>query len=315
MADAGELKDILIALEAAMASLPAHLDAPQEIAGSLQRAVEHFVDELESRQKEAAPSLERAQQVLEELGHSADTLVASAGEVLRALEGLLDEHTQAVNSREEALSARFDAAQQAEQALQQQLVEASQAAQTATDAVGQSFGELRTTIEDGKAELQTAVDALDDETDALVQEISEERQTLEQKLADLGNWMTTAADQAESDVQAAISELQKLAGDNITAIDEAASTVSTGRDSLLGEIQSKIEDDLNANLTQEISDSAEALKSLGQEASAAAQRCEAARPSLEAALASVKEPGEGLLPSAVEQVKQAANIVGLLWGG
>jgi len=315
MADAGELKDILIALEAAMTSLPAHLDAPQEIAGSLQRAVARFVDELESRQKEAAPSLERAQQVLEELGHSADTLVASAGEELRALEGLLDEHTQAVNSREEALSARFDAAQQAEQALQQQLVEASQAAQTATEAVGQSFGELRTTIEDGKGELQTAVDALDDETDALVQEISEERQTLQQKLADLGNWMTTAADQAESDVQAAISELQKLAGDNTTAIDEAASTVSTGRDSLLGEIQSKIEDDLNANLTQEISDSAEALKSLGQEASAAAQRCEAARPSLEAALASVKEPGEGLLPSAVEQVKQAANIVGLLWGG
>lgn len=308
-----DLRETLAAISAALHSLPARVGGPQEIGESLEHATDGFLRQMHQYESSAAGLVGHAHQAMAGLGHEAAEAEAQVESETEALESTLHQASQTFAERRHQVAAESESTRQAMEAFQQHLTQAGAAAQAAHEEAGRALIALEQTLRDAQQELRTAVAEAQREAEGLQVAAETGRAEVEGALRELGKVMTSLAEDAGKQLQHTLNQVDGMTSRHAQAVHSAQSTLQSQAETLQELLRGAIERELKGKLIAASGAAAQQLNVLAAEALEEAERTTRSRGDLEQALQAL----EGEKPSVtdvIDHVKNAVEIVGLIWG-
>lgn len=295
------------------------LEMPPRVSALLQEgeALEERVRALlESFDRKRAQAREVFTQVEEALGGLRD----HTQELKDSIAADAEEVASASRQGQDALSAGATgldaAAQQAEgemESLTAALAEAGAEARQAEEQAASAVRALDGRLEAGGEDLSTATETVAGETAALVAAAESLQARVQEGSAALQQKMTELLERAQGRIGALIARLGELQGTHEGALGREASHLETRRDELLDQVRERLEERITDPTAAAVDAVRGAFVAWGQDLQQSEARAQAARAAVSEGCEAVRAVSDPL-PAVVEQVKAAADKVGLNFG-
>jgi chromosome segregation ATPase len=278
----------------------------------LEKAVQELLQEFEEKRAAADSLAGRARAALAELKEVGLQQTQQLDAAMASLESAVDRFAQGLLSAEEGLAAEVQAAGGALETLSGQLTAGGTTVREAHDGGEGAVGELGGVMETSLGELRGAFDTASEQAAALGQAVTDAQALVEGELQDLREKMTGLLASANTAVGEMLGGIRARQASHEGTLQGAAGDLATGKDTLLGDLRERLTQEVQTRVGTAIENASLALDGLADEARGANETVAAARRELEAGLESVEE-AKSPLPGAVQQVRVAADGVGLNW--
>ena len=278
----------------------------------LEKAVQELLQEFEEKRAAADGLAGRARAALAELKEVGLQQTQQLDAAMASLESSVDRFAQGLLSAEEGLAAEVQAAGGALEVLSGQLTAGGTTVREAHDGGEGAVGELGGVMETGLGELRGAFDTASEQAAALGQAVTDAQALVEGELQDLREKMTGLLASANTAVGEMLGGIRARQASHEGTLQGAAGDLATGKDTLLGDLRERLTQEVQTRVGTAIENASLALDGLADEARGAIETVAGARRELEAGLEGVDEV-KSPLPGAVQQVRVAADGVGLNW--
>ena len=306
------LKETLGALSDGLPQLVPEITRLLEEGERLEKSVQELLQDFEEKRGAADGLAERARAALGELREigAQETQQLEAG--VSELETAVDRFTQALQASEDALANEVQAAGGAMDALSGQLTAGATSAREVHDAGEGAVGALGDGMETGLTDVRGAFDTASQQAAALGQAVADAQALVDGELQGLREKMTGLLESARVAVGDTLADIRARQATHEGTLQGASGDLATGKDTLLGDLRERLTEEVQTRVGTAIEDASLALEALADEARGGIATVAGVRRELEAGLESVEE-AKSPLPGAVQQVRIAADRVGLSW--
>ena len=306
------LTETLPILDEAVPALPNKVEAVARKSGEFHRAAQEVVGQFQQRRAEAEALVDQVRHALAAFSASAAEDEHRVEDATRVLQQAAEEETRGLGEAGDELHTTGAEAAAALDRLQAALVQGADRTDGAHEDARGALDGLSEQARTSEPELEAATDAMVSAVGAAEQAIHEGRDLVSQAMALLKEAMLRVLTDARERLDQTYQRLDDVREAQANAVEDAMTTL----DSALGKLQQDLRHRAQAEVQQAVDpdlDGVEAaLVEMGRQVVALESETEAARDRLSDELTSVADripPLQG----GVQQVKQAAEQVGIAW--
>lgn len=306
------LTETLPILDEAVPALPGKIESVAKKGDEFHQAAQQAIGGFRQKRAEADALVEQIRQALEALRDQATEQEQHLATLSGALEQAIEEEATGIREGADELHGAGEQSVTAFDQLEADLVQAG-------DRVEGAQEDARSAVDAVAAEAGTSEQELEAATSALVAAVGTTRQAIEdgqelisQGVATLKDAMLRLLGDAQKRLGQTYEHLDHVRAEQQKAVGAATSTLDAERRQLQQELQQRVEQEVQQALDPELEAAADALAEMGQEVLKLQSATESGREDLVERLAAVAERIPPLQDGA-EQVKQAAERVGISW--
>lgn len=306
------LTETLPILDEAVPALPGKIESIAKKGDEFHQAAQQAIGAFRQKRAEAEALVEQVRQALEALRDQATEQEQHLASLGSALEQAVEEEASGIR---EGVDGLHGAGEQAVTAFEQVGADLVQAG----DRVEGAQEDARSAVDAVAAEAGTSEQEVEAASGAMVVAVGATRQAIEDGQELISRGVTTLKDamlrllgDAQERLGQTYQHLNAVRAQQEKAVGEATSTLDAERRQLQQELQQRVEQDVQQALDPELEAAAAALAEMGQEALKLQSATESGREELVEQLGTVAERIPPLQGGA-EQVKQAAERVGISW--
>lgn len=306
------LTETLPILEEAVPALPPKIEAVAREGQAFQKAAREALAEFQQRRAQADSLVEQLREALETVREQADGERQQAEEIATGLRELVEEEVQGTSEGTDDLQNGSDEANAALGQLESELAQGEDRARAANEEARTALDTLREQAASDQAELDGAAQEMTAAVQAAEQAIVEGQGVVAQAVASLGETMGRLLAEARARLHQTQEHLDRLQSEQDAAVAAALSELESRREQVEKEVTERVGSEVRDALDGELDTAMTTLGEMGQEVVQLQADCQTQREDLEQQVAGVAERMPPLQGS-VEQVKGAAQQVGLAW--
>lgn len=306
------LTETLPILDEAVPALPPKIESVAREGQAFRKAALAALAEFQHRRAQADSLVDQLREALETVREQADGGRQQAEEIATGLRTLVEEEVQGVSDGTDDLQTGSDEASAALGQLQSELAQGEESARAANEDARAALDTLREQAEANQAELDGAAQEMTAAVQAAEQAIVDGQGMVAQAVASLGETMGRLLAEAQARLQQTQEHLDRMQSEHDAAVAAALSELENRREQVEKEIADRVDSEVRDALDGELDTAVTTLGEMGQEVVQLHEACRTQREDLEQQVAGVAERVPPLQGS-VEQVKGAAERVGLAW--
>lgn len=306
------LQDTLSALSTGLPELPAQISDLITEGNQAAKTARDLLEAVVKRRGEAGEFLTELQQVLAEVTASAQRGKEAVDNGVATLHQTFGEARSALESQEQEIGDDTTHGADAMDALQVELAEAEGGAKQGSSDVQEAVQDLTDVLKRGQEDLEGALDGVHEEFRAVEQAVVETQNELVEGAHGLADAIRTSLAQGRERVQTTLARLHALQAELEGRVQEEQQQLSQSTEALEQTVRETLEKDVEQRITMATGALLEATDELARTASEAEAEARAQAQALSHGFSTLKQTMEPL-PGAVDQVKRAAQELGLSW--
>ena len=306
------LTETLPILDQAVPALPGKVEEVAHKADDFHRAAREAVAQFQQRRAEAEALTEQVRQALESFRDAVAQDEQHVAEQARALEQSAEDEAREAGEASEAMHTAAEEAVAAFDRLQAALVQAGDRTDGAQDEARAALDGLGQEARSSEPELEAATGAMVTAVGAAEQAVKEGQDLVTKAITSLKEAMVHVLADAQERLRHTYDRLDQVRADQEKAVEEAMSTLDAEMGRMCQALQHRMDEDVQQAADPDLDAVSSALAEMGQQVSHLRAEAEAGREQLSDQLTAVADR-IAPLQGGVQQVKQAAEQVGIAW--
>jgi ABC-type transporter Mla subunit MlaD len=306
------LTETLPILDEAVPALPGKVDAVARKGDDFHRAAQEAVGQLQQRRAEADALVDQVRQALEAFGGAAAEDEQRVEQLTRALQQAAEEEARGAGEYRDEMHTAGAEAVAAFDRLEVSLVQAADRTDGAHEDARGALDALSEEARTSESELEAAADAMASAVGTAEDAIREGSDLVSQAMTSLKEAMLRVLADARERLDQTYQRLDDVREGQAKAVEEAMSSLDADLGTLGQDLQQRVQAEVQQTVDPDLRAVEAALGEMGRQVVALESETEAARARLTEELTAVADRTPPL-QGGVQQVKQAAEQVGIAW--